>query len=82
MVPQLPRSQFGIHKQPMILTITLCCLSERNAGILLGREKATEGSLRKDIPHPKPTIHVGCVSKYEAGPGYENGVWAQAGSGP
>lgn len=79
MVPQLIRGRPRIQKQSMISTVTHCCLSQRNPGCVLpGRVKVAEGYLRKDFQHPKPTVHVECFPKYEADPGSENGVQAQA----
>lgn len=55
MVPQLlPRGRFGIHKQPMTLTITLCCLSKRNIGILLAEKKRQRHLSERAFHIPSP----------------------------
>ena len=82
-VPQPIRGRSRTHKQPVILTITLLWLSKRNIErVLPGREKLAEGYLRKDIQHPKPTVHVEWVSQYEEVPTRRMGSRHRTVSGP
>lgn len=73
MVPQLIRGRSRIHKQPVILTITLHCLSKRNTErVLVDTGKLAEGVSQEDIQYLKPIVHVQSVSQDE-----ENGIQAQ-----
>ena len=73
LVPQLIRGRSRIHKQPVILTITLHCLSKRNTErVLVDTGKLAEGVSQEDIQYLKPIVHVQSVSQDE-----ENGIQAQ-----
>lgn len=74
LVPQLIRGRSRIHKQPVILTITLPCLSKWNTErVPVDTEKLAEGVSQEDIQYLKPIVHVERVSQDEE----ENGVQAQ-----